>query len=123
MSHGMLNTERIVRLLTEDAVRTLGERARTEVRSVATNMEENARVWLEQGDNLAAVQRDFNREVVDHFQQDVHDDHWDTTWPACPRHPNHPLWYDDRREAWYCPRNGEALARLGELASLRPLAT
>lgn len=123
MSQEMLDTERIVRLLTVDAVRTLGERARSEVRSVATNMEENARVWLEQGDNLAAVQRDFNREVVDHFQQDVHDDHWDTTWPACPRHPNHPLWYDDRREAWYCAQNGDALARLGELASLRPPAT
>jgi hypothetical protein len=123
MSQSTLDTERIVHLLIADAVATLGERARIEVRSVATNMEANARVWLELGDSLATVQRDFNREVVDHFQQDVHDDHWDTTWPACPRHPNHPLWYDDGREAWYCSRDGEALARLGDLASLRSPAT
>ena len=48
---------------------------------------------------------------------------WDTTWPACPRHPNHPLWYDQGREAWCCQQDDAALALLGELVSLRTPAT
>jgi hypothetical protein len=124
MSQTTLDTERIVRLLLADAVATLGEWARAEVLVVAANMKENiARVSLAQGNNLAQVQADFDREVVDHFQQNVHDEHWDTTWPTCPRHPNHQLWYDARREAWRCERDGAALAPLGGLARLCPPAT
>jgi len=123
MSQRTLDTERIVRLLMADAIATLGERARAQVLAVAANMEENARLWLEHGDSLAEVQRSFDREVVDHFQQDVHDEHWDTTWPACPRHPNHPLSYSEDQPAWCCPRDGWAAAPLGHLASRRPPAT
>jgi hypothetical protein len=119
----MLDTERVPRLLIADAVATLGEWSRAEVLAAVANMKENARLWLEHGTPLAAVQRDFNRELIDHFQQDVHDEQWDTTWPACPRHPNHPLWYDERCEAWCCGKDGVALAQLGDLASLRPPAT
>jgi hypothetical protein len=118
MSQDTLDTERIARLLVADAVACLGEWSRANVLAVVANMETNARLWLESEKSLADVQRDFNRELVDHFQQEVHDEQWDTTWPACPRHPNHPLWYDDAREAWCCQQDGVVLARLGELASL-----
>ena len=124
MSQRTLDTDRIVRLLLADAVATLGEWARAEVLTVAANMEENnARVWLAQGAELAQVQADFDRAVIDHFQQDVHDEHWDTTWPMCPLHPNHPLWYDADREAWYCRHDGTPLAPLGGLSGLYPPAT
>src|SRR5438128_12352814 len=124
MSQRTLDTERIARLLMADAVATLGEWARAEVRAVAANMEENnARAWLEQGDSLEDVQAAFDVGVVEQFQQDVHDEHWDTTWPACPRHPNHPLGFDAAREASCCPRDGVALAPLGGLAGLRLPAT
>jgi len=119
MSQTTLDTERIVRLLLADAVATLGERARVSVLAVAANKENMARMWLADGGSLAQVQADFDREVVDLLQQDVHDEHWDTTWPTCPRHPNHPLWYDEAREAWYCRQDGAALAPLGALANLR----
>jgi hypothetical protein len=122
MSQTTLDTERVVRLLVADAVATLGEWARVKVLAVAANMENNAREWLSSGGSLAQVQADFDREVVDHFQQDVHDEHWDTTWPACPRHPKHPLWYDEARKAWCCQRDGAALAPLGGLTGLRPPA-
>jgi hypothetical protein len=118
MSQNTLDPERIAQLLIADAVASLGEWARAEVLAVVVNTKANARLWLESGETLADVQRDFNRQLADHFQQDVHDEHWDTTWPVCPRHPNHPLWYDDSREAWCCQRDRVALARLGELASL-----
>jgi hypothetical protein len=116
----VLDTHRIVTGLVADAVATLGERARAQVLAVAANMEQLAREWLAHGEALGTVQASFEQGVVDHFQQDVHDDHWDTSWPACPRHPNHPLWYDGDRDSWCCSRDGAALARLGELASLRP---
>jgi hypothetical protein len=124
MSQRTLDTQRIVRLLLADAVATLGESVRPHVLAVAANMENNnARVWLAQGMKLAQVQAHFDREVVDLFQQHVHDEHWDTTWPTCPLHPKHPLWYDADREAWYCPRDRTPLAPLGGLAGLYPSAT
>ena len=55
--------------------------------------------------------------LVEDVQQDFHDLFVDVTWPACPRHPNHPLWYRDG--AWWCETDGVAVARLGELAALK----
>ena len=55
--------------------------------------------------------------LVDEVQQDYHDLFIDTTWPACPKHPNHPLWYHDG--TWWCPRDEEAIAPLGGLDALR----
>lgn len=124
MSQGTLDTERIVRLLLADAIATLGERARADVLAVAENMDENnAQVWLAHGNSLAEVQADFDRGVVENFQQNVHDSHWDTTWPACPRHRNHPLWYREDQHSWCCPRDGLALAPLGRLGPLYSPAT
>jgi hypothetical protein len=122
MSQTTLDTERVPRLLIADAVATRGEWSRAAVLAAVAKMKENARLWLEHGQSLPEVQRDFDRELVDHFQQDVHDEQRDTTWPACPRHPNHPLWYDESRQAWCCQRDGATLVQLGELASLYPPA-
>ena len=53
--------------------------------------------------------------VVEDVQQYFHDTFVDTTWPACPRHPNHPMWFG---ADWWLA-DGQPLARLGELALLR----
>ena len=55
----------------------------------------------------------FVDKVVEDVQQRLQDEFIDTTWPACPRHPNHPL--DYAAGAWRCPRDGEVVASLGSL--------
>lgn len=131
MSPDTLDT-RVVQLLLQDAIATLGESARTPALLLAEHFVDNAHQQMQpveardgwpasDGVSLAEAQRFFDRELVDHFQQDVHDSFWDTTWPACPRHPNHPLWYREEQMAWCCPRDGAVIAALGNLgASLRP---
>lgn len=52
------------------------------------------------------------QKVVEDVQQRLQDEFVDTTWPACPRHPNHPLDYNEG--VWSCPRGG-VVAQLGEL--------
>ena len=123
MSQGELDTDRVVRLLMADALATLGERARAEVLAVAASRAESARELMERGGSLAEAQRYFDLDVVEQFQEAMHDWHWDTTWPACPRHPKHPLWYDEERDAWVCRQDGATAAPLGGLAGLRPPAT
>ena len=56
----------------------------------------------------------YEQWVVDGVQQRLHDEFVDTTWPSCPLHKNHPLWYSEGW--WRCPQAG-AIARLGELGS------
>lgn len=57
--------------------------------------------------------RRFVEKVVEDVQQRLQDEFIDTTWPACPRHSNHPLNYADG--AWRCPGDGTAVAQLGSL--------
>ena len=57
--------------------------------------------------------RPFVEKVVEDVQQRLQDEFIDTTWPSCPRHPNHPLDYVDG--AWRCPRDGALVALLGAL--------
>jgi hypothetical protein len=52
--------------------------------------------------------------VVEEVQQYIHDTRIDTTWPSCPNHPNHPMWF---RDGWWCA-DGQPLARLGALSRL-----
>jgi len=52
--------------------------------------------------------------VVDDVQQYFHAALVDTTWPACPHHPNHPLWFSDGW--WRCERIEQPIVRLGSLA-------
>jgi len=51
--------------------------------------------------------------VVEDVQQRLQDEFIDTTWPACPRHSNHPLNYAEG--AWRCSRDGAMVAPLGSL--------
>jgi hypothetical protein len=55
--------------------------------------------------------------VVNDVQQYVHDTLGDSTWPTCPLHMMHPLWYRDG--SWWCVEDGVAVARLGELKKKR----
>ena len=57
----------------------------------------------------------YVQKVVDDVQQYFHDTFIDTSWPRCPRHPNHPLWFRDG--SWWCDRDEVAIAKLGELES------
>ncbi len=59
---------------------------------------------------------DTGEKLVNDVQQHFHDTFVDTTWPACPRHANHPLWY--RGGSWWCVQDGVAIAPLGELAKV-----
>lgn len=91
-------------LLERDVASTIGEAYRYEVGSVA----DNARGF--------STAEGFVEKVVEDVQQIFMDTFVDTTWPSCPRHPNHPLWFHD--DAWYCDRDGVALAELGGLAEI-----
>jgi hypothetical protein len=52
-------------------------------------------------DEPATDPADFEQRVVDDVQQFVHDSFADTSWPACPEHPTHPLWFS---EGWVAMR-------------------
>jgi hypothetical protein len=97
--------DKTVRLLADDVRATLGERY------VAV-------VW-----SFAAQVRKFfggedpSSKCVDDVQQYFQDTFVDTSWPACPRHPNHPLDFEDG--SWRCPRDRSIVARLGELSGSR----
>jgi hypothetical protein len=55
----------------------------------------------------------FRDYVVEDFQQRMHDEFIDVSWPRCPRHPNHPMWLKDG--AWWCTKENVPIAPLGEL--------
>ncbi len=71
---------------------------------------------VDRADFLVSFNDDLSRyrdRLVEEVQQYFHDVYIDTTWPTCPRHPNHPLWL--RGESWHCERDDVPVARLGEL--------
>jgi hypothetical protein len=123
MTLSTFDPDRVVQPLLADA-QSLGEPARFELERLAANYAAFAREQMQEPDAVSVedAQRFYEREVVDQLQQAAHDLYWDTTWPACPRHPNHPLWYDEGHGAWCCPRDGAPLAPLGGLAALRGAA-
>jgi hypothetical protein len=96
---------RIVQLLLLDVEATLGPDHQTVVRDNAVNVASfvDDPVW-------------YRDRLVEDVQQHFHDWFVDTTWPTCPRHSNHPMWL--RGEYWYCERDGEVIAKLGELHSI-----
>jgi hypothetical protein len=93
-----------VRLLADDVRVTLGEHHVPVVWSFAGHVRQ-----FEIHDPLGRC--------VDDVQQYFQDTFVDTTWPACPRHPNHPLNFEEG--AWRCPRDRALVARLGELLQRR----
>jgi hypothetical protein len=94
--------EEVVPLLERDVSRTVGPSYRSLVQDTAAKVRELDR-------------EDFGDKVVEDVQQFLHDTFVDTTWPACPRHITHPLWYRDG--AWWCETDGVTIARLGELVA------
>jgi len=54
--------------------------------------------------------------VVEDTQQDFHDVFIDTTWPTCPLHKRHPLWFHEG--GWWCEEDQVLIAKLGELRSI-----
>lgn len=57
--------------------------------------------------------------LAESVQQRLHDDRVNTSWPACPEHPNHPLRLSRTLPAvWVCPSTGKTVCALGELASV-----
>jgi len=111
-----LDPDRVVRLLARDVSVTLGDGFHEDVLSVAENTRSIAMSdEAVEADGSEEARRCFGQKVVDDFQQYVHDTHADTTWPACPRLPSHPLDYRHETGAWCCPRDGTAVFPLGEL--------
>ena len=96
----------MVGLILQDVARTVGPGHESAVEEAAARM----RLF---SDGAA----DFEQRVVDDVQQNLHDTFADTTWPSCPHHPNHPLWYSE--QWWRCEQNGIRVARLGELGAER----
>jgi hypothetical protein len=94
----------VVPLLQRDIQATLGNAHRQLIEGVASDVDE---LGIE----------DKAAKIVNDVQQYFHDSQLNTTWPTCPRHSKHPLWYRDG--SWWCVEDGVAVARLGELASAR----
>lgn len=102
-----LDEAELVELLGRDVITTLGPAPLDMVRSTARHQ----RPFTDNRDSY------FDR-VVEDVQQYVHDCFIDTSWPACPVHPNHPMWFSG---GWW-HADGRPMARLGELRA-RPKGT
>jgi hypothetical protein len=92
----------IVSLLLHDVSNTVGDGYQAVIARVAAKHRLSAT-------DLA----DYHSSVVDEVQQHMHDTFADTTWPRCPAHPNHPMWFS--AGWWRCYQLPEPVGRLGEL--------
>ena len=90
----------VLTLLERDISRTVGDRYRHRVREAAANVET---LDIADGDE----------KLIEDVQQVLHDEFVDTSWPRCPRHHRHPLWYRDG--GWWCETDRVFIARLGNL--------
>ena len=93
---------RVVRLLSQDVAATLGSGYEGSIRDAAARV----RTFRDEPD-------DYVEKVVEDVQQEFHDLFIDITWPACPFHPNHPLWL--HKEQWVCEQTQTPVAPLGSL--------
>ena len=100
MAFSQFDLTELVSRLEHDVSRTLGPVHRGRVHDTVAGME------------IGDVS-DPDAIIVDAVQQALHDEFVDTTWPACPRHHRHPLWY--RNGQWWCEQDGAPIASLGEL--------
>ena len=96
--------KRLVPLLEADVVATLGE----QWRHVALGA---ANYGLYCNDPS-----EYEERIVDNVQEEILESWIDTTWPACPRHAQHPLVYHEG--GWWCQQDRVVLCKLGELATL-----
>jgi hypothetical protein len=95
--------EQVVELLLRDVETTLGASARDEAAAYAR---------LER--RLGNARDDHPETLVDSVQTYIHDCFIDPTWPACPLHGHHPLWFG-RDDAWWCTSDDVKIAPLGGL--------
>jgi len=117
-----VDTHRVPRVLADDILATLAEPClgllRETVKAAYVLVTEPiptvSRAEEYRDDQTA--QADFDRTVIDEFQQRIHDEHIDTTWPACPQHANHPLAFDHENKLWRCPTDSNRAFPLGGLA-------
>lgn len=100
------DADRVSRLLRTDLAGTIGNGHEAVVEEAV------ARIRLFAHDAVY-----FEQQVVDEVQQYLHDSFVDTSWPRCPEHPNHPLWYSGGW--WQCERSGMRAAPLGGLGARR----
>jgi hypothetical protein len=96
------DADRVARLLQQDLLETIDRGHESAVEEAVSRIRMFA-------DDTA----DFEQRVVDDVQQWLHDSFVDTSWPACPEHPHHPLWYSDGW--WKCEQSGRRAAPLGGL--------
>jgi len=96
------DTDRVSRLLGHDLAETVGSGYELNVEEVVARIR-----------RLADDPKDFEQRVVDDVQQWIHDSFADTSWPSCPEHPHHPLWYSEGW--WRCKQSGTRVAPLGAL--------
>jgi hypothetical protein len=96
------DADRLIRLLDDDLVEILGRGHDPAVEEAVARI----RIFTDDPE-------DFEQRVVDNVQQCLHDTFVDTSWPACPEHPNHPLWFSEGW--WRCERSGTQVAPLGGL--------
>jgi hypothetical protein len=92
---------RVVQLVLQDVRATVGPAHDDIVISNAHRLREFVRV------------SQFEGRLVNDVQQEIHDLFIDTTWPACPLHSRHPLWYGGG--GWRCEEDGAFAAPLGLL--------
>lgn len=99
-----MNDQPAIAPLKQDVAATLGA-------THAARVDARARMLLPFGADWP--QDAFAAKLIGDVQQELHDTFVDTTWPHCPAHPNHPLWFEDG--AWRCNTSGAAVAALGDL--------
>ena len=101
--------ERAVGLILRDVTATIGAGHEELVKSTASHQ----RRYCDTYDIYVG-------QVAGDVQQHFHDTHISSAWPACPRHPNHPMWIRCHTNglSWYCERDGEAIVSVGDLGSI-----
>jgi hypothetical protein len=106
--------ESLLARLARDTDWTIPWRKRRDVQDSVSDVRA-AHGWrFDDGEGIEA----FTEMYVEDIQQWLMDTFVDTSWPTCPRHGRHPLWFHDG--AWHCDLDRVALAQLGELASVLP---
>jgi len=93
---------RVIRLLSQDVAATIGP-----------GYDALIQAWARNARTLRDEPGDYVDKVVEDVQQAFHDRFIDITWPACPFHPNHPLWLHN--EQWVCEQTQTPIAPLGGL--------
>ncbi len=98
MAPRFLRTSTLERV-SRDVASTIGPGLDDHIRTVAEDMT----MWPDAST--------YEEEFVSQVQQVIHDLRIDVSWPRCPKHADHPMWYS---KGWW-HADGSPYARLGEL--------